>query len=117
MTIELRNRVSLRRPRGVVPRIMWTVLLGLMFLVLSGCASMKQAGEDCRKSESAIKTELGVDAMVNAHTSSINGVSTVVVSVKLKTPLPGDAGAIKGKVEDIVNRSFRAHVNRVDLAF
>ena len=47
--------------------------------------------------------------------SGMSGKKTLV-TVKLKTTPTGDAVSIKSKVEDIVNHTFRSHVDRVDVA-
>jgi hypothetical protein len=69
--------------------------------------------EDGKRTEAAIRSELGVDSSVSVHI--FNG--RTMVTAKLKSTPPGDAAAVKSKVTDIVNRNFHAKVERVDAAF
>ena len=79
-------------------------------LLISGCHGFVEPIEDAKNTESAIKTELGVDATVGVRVASGMSGKKTLVTVKLKTTPTGDAAAIKSKVEDIVNHTFRSHV-------
>jgi hypothetical protein len=73
---------------------------------------MKQAFADCKATESAIHSELGVDSVCSVRT--VNGHTSV--TARLKSTPPGEAAAVKSKVTDIVTRTFHAKVERVDVA-
>jgi len=77
------------------------------------CGGFRESLEDSKRATSALKSELGLDAqvsfrVVNGHTS---------VAVRLATPPSGDAATAKRTIVDVVNRSFRAKVDRVDVSF
>jgi hypothetical protein len=80
---------------------------------LVACGSLKEGLEDTKRTSSALKTELGLDAQVGFRT--VNGHTTV--SVQLATPPVGDAATAKAQITDVVNRSFRTKVERVDVVF
>jgi len=87
------------------------LLVGTIFL--GGCGSLKEGLEDSKRTTAALKSELGFDAQVyfrtaNGHTS---------VTVQLASPPSGDAATAKHNIEDVVNRNFRAKVERVDVSF
>ena len=103
---------SMRRSL-VVALAAFTIALCLVTL---GCGGFTEAREDAKNTESAIKTELGVDATVGFRVASGMSGRKTLVTVKLKTTPTGDAVSIKSKVEDIVNHTFRSHVDRVDVA-
>ena len=84
-------------------------------LVGAGCG-LREANEDANRTEAEIKTTLGVDAAVNFRVRAGGGGKNTVVIVRLKSTPPGDAASIKAKVNDIVNHTFRSHVDRVDVA-
>lgn len=62
---------------------------------------------------SALKTELGVDARVYFRT--VNGHTSV--AVQLASPPSAEAAAAKRNISDVVNRNFRAKAERVDVSF
>jgi len=59
------------------------------------------------------QSELGLDAQVSVRT--MNGHTSV--GVRLAAPPTGDAAAAKAQITDVVNRSFRAKVERVEISF
>ncbi len=83
----------------------------------AGCG-LKTGREDSKKTEEAIKSELGIDARINfrTFTSTANGTRTIV-TVSLGEPPVGDAREFKAKVSQIVERNFRSQVDRVEIAF
>jgi hypothetical protein len=91
--------------------------LGAWFLAgtifLAGCGSLKEGMEDSKRTTAALKSELGVDARVSVRT--VNGHTSVVV--QLASPPAGDAAEAKRKIVDVVNRNFRAKVERLDVSF
>ncbi len=87
------------------------VLAGTIFL--SGCGTLKEGLEDSKRTTSALKSELGLDARVSFRT--VNGHTSV--AVQLASPPSGDAAAAKRTIADVVNRNFRAKVERVDVSF
>ncbi len=100
--------------RSVV--VVIAALVVALCLVTIGCRGFTEPIEDSKNTERAIKTELGVDAAVTFRIASGIGGRTTVVTVRLKTTPTGDAASIKSKVGDIVNHTFRSHVDRVDVA-
>jgi hypothetical protein len=88
----------------------WMVIFSIG---LVSCGALKEGLEDSKRTSSALKSELGVDAQVGFRT--VNGHTTV--SVHLATPPAGDAAAAKAQISDVVNRSFRTKVERVDVSF
>ena len=87
------------------------LLAGTIFL--SGCGSLKEGLEDSKRTTAALKSELGVDARLSFRT--VNGHTSV--AVQLASPPSGDAAALKRNITDVVNRNFRAKVERVDVSF
>jgi len=87
------------------------LLAGTLFL--GGCGSLKEGLEDSKRTTAALKSELGVDARVSFRT--VNGHTSV--AVQLAAPPSGDAATAKRNIEDVVNRNFRAKVERVDVSF
>ena len=91
-------------------------LVGTLLLALSlsglGCG-LKESVEDTRRVSTGLKSELGLDAQVSLK--SKNGY--MVVTVRLTTPPSGDAATAKRNIVDVVNRNFRAKVDRVDVSF
>jgi len=87
------------------------LLAGAIFL--GGCGSLKEGLEDSKRTTAALKSELGVDARVSFRT--MNGHTSV--AVHLVSPPSGDAATAKRNIEDVVNRNFRAKVERVDVSF
>jgi hypothetical protein len=85
-------------------------------LMCAGCGGFGEAREDSKNTESAIKAELGIDATVTFRMMSGTAGKKTFVTVKLKTTPTGDAASLKSKVDDIVNHTFRSHVDRVDVA-
>ena len=80
---------------------------------LGACSGFKQSIEDSGRTTTALKSELGVDARVSFNTVS----GHTFVAVHLASPPSGDAAATKSKITDIVNKTFRAKVERVDVSF
>jgi hypothetical protein len=80
---------------------------------LGGCGGLKEGLEDSKRTTAALKTALGVDARVSFRT--VNGHTSV--AVQLASPPSGDAAAAKRDITDVVNRNFRAKVERVDVSF
>jgi hypothetical protein len=80
---------------------------------LVACGSLKEGLEDTKRTSSALKSELGLDAQVGFRTT--NGHTTV--SVQLAAPPVGDAATAKAQITDVVNRSFRTKVERVAVVF
>jgi len=80
---------------------------------LAACGSLKEGLEDSKRTTSALKSELGLDAQVSFRT--MNGHTSV--GVRLAAPPAGDAAAAKAQITDVVNRNFRAKVERVDISF
>jgi uncharacterized lipoprotein YajG len=87
------------------------LLAGTIFL--AGCGSLKEGLEDSKRTTAALKSELGVDASVSFRT--VNGHTSV--AIQLASPPSGDAAAAKRNISDVVNRNFRAKVERVDVSF
>jgi len=69
--------------------------------------------EDSKRTTAALKAELGMDAQISFRT--VNG--HTAVAVQLAAPPSGDAAAVKRSITDVVNRNFRAKVERVDVSF
>jgi len=88
----------------------WLLILAIGF---SACGGFKDSMEDSKRATSALKSELGLDAQVSFRT--MNGHTSV--GVRLTTPPQGDAGVAKRNITDVVTRSFRAKVERVDISF
>jgi hypothetical protein len=101
--------------RRFVMRFAGLTIFALLAIFFAGC-SLKQGLADARVTESAIKTELGVDASVSFRTFSGSGGTKHFVAVHLQSMPAGDAAAIKTQVTDIVRRSFHVHVDRVDVS-
>ena len=80
---------------------------------LAACGALKDGLEDSQRTTSALKSELGLDAQISFRTT--NGHTSV--GVRLAAPPTGDAAAAKAQISDVVNRSFRAKVERVDISF
>jgi hypothetical protein len=88
----------------------WAVILSLG---LVACGTLKEGLEDSKRTESALKSELGLDARVGFNTT--NGHTTV--NIRLAAPPTGDAAAAKAQISDVVNRSFRGKVEHVFVSF
>jgi hypothetical protein len=80
---------------------------------LVACGALKEGLEDSKRTSSALKSELGLDAQVGFRT--VNGHTTV--SVRLATPPAGDAATAKTQITDVVDRSFRTKIERIDVSF
>jgi hypothetical protein len=80
---------------------------------LSACGGLKQSFEDSKRATTALKSELGIDARISFRTT--NGHTTV--AVQLSAPPSGDAAVTKRNITDVVNKNFRAKVERVDIMF
>jgi hypothetical protein len=89
--------------------------VGLLLLStqLAACDGFKESLEDSAGATRALKAELGLDAQVSFRT--MNGHTSV--AVHLVTPFTGDAATVKGQITDVLNRSFRAKVEHVDVSF
>jgi hypothetical protein len=88
--------------------------IGLLLLPfgVTGCG-LKDALQDSKRTERALKSELGLDAKVgvnitNGHTS---------VAVRLPTAPAGDAAEAKRAISDVVTRACHLKVERVDVSF
>jgi len=90
-------------------KITWLLWLAL---AVSACG-LKESLEDVKRTDAAIKTELGLDA----HTSweSTNGHGHV--QVRLAAAPPGDATLAKRDIAAIVTRTFRSRVEQVEVAY
>ena len=118
MVLQAPNRPTVGRPFWCSLSLMRTrdglgtwLLVGT--ILMSGCGSLKEGMEDSQRTTAALKTELGVDARVSFRT--VNGHTGV--AVQLASPPSGDAAVAKRNISDVVNRNFRAKVERVDLSF
>jgi ABC-type glycerol-3-phosphate transport system substrate-binding protein len=80
---------------------------------LSACTALKEGMEDSQRTSSALKSELGLDALVIFRT--INGHTTV--DVRLATPPAGNAATAKAQITDVVTRNFRVKVEHVNVSF
>jgi hypothetical protein len=112
-----RNAVPIRW--SPVQRSIVAVLAAFVIAVCplaSGCRGFTEPIEDSKNTENAIKSELGVDATVTFRINAGMSGKRTVVTVRLKTAPAGDAASIKSKVDDIVNHTFRSHVERVDVS-
>ncbi len=69
--------------------------------------------EDSYRAGGNLKSELGLDSQVVFRT--FNGHTTV--TVRLLKPPAGDAAKAKEQITEIVNKSFRGKVERVDVVF
>jgi hypothetical protein len=101
--------------------VMWRAARGIslaLLVALTSCADFRADGEDAKKTEADIKSELGVDSQVGFTTfSSTRGGNRLSVVAHLKSPPGGDITAVKAKVSAIVARDFRAHVDGVTVTF
>ena len=88
----------------------WIVIFSIG---LAACGALKEGMEDSQRTASALKSELGLDAQVSFRTT--NG--HTAVGVRLAAPPAGDAATAKAQITDVVNRSFRTKVERVDVSF
>jgi hypothetical protein len=89
------------------------ILLFVLSLGVGACGGFKESIEDSKRATSALKSELGLDAQVSFKT--VNGHTSV--GVRLATPPAGDAAAAKRSITEVVTRSFRTKVERVDVSF
>jgi hypothetical protein len=108
----MKNERSLRprKAQGWLVRVLAVAVLALS-TGLVGCSDIKQVIEDTERARTALKTELGVDS--NVHFNWTNG--RHIVSVRLGSVPAGQSNEVKRKVEDVVRRTFRAKVDRVDV--
>jgi hypothetical protein len=81
--------------------------------LLIACTEMAQALADAKRTETAIKTEIGVDSTVSAH--DVDG--HVTVRAKLKAAPPASVGDVDEKVTKIVLKTFHCRVGRVDVSY
>ena len=113
--VQCRMMASLTEKRLVLAlRVVIALFLAINLLA---CGGLKEAGEDARSTEAAIKADLGLDAAVSYSSFSGTGGTKVRVTVRLKSLPTGDAAETKTKVVDIVNRNFRSHVDSVAVSF
>lgn len=88
-----------------------------MPVCLSACGDLKNGLADSKRSQTDIKSELGVDSEVNFREFTGSKGKTTTVTVHLDSVPPGDVAAIKASVTTIVTRDFRAHVDKVVVSF
>lgn len=79
--------------------------------------NLKNNFEDAKRSEAALKSEMGLNATVTFGAYSGTNGQRTVVSVQLKDPPAGDPAALKARISQVVARTFRARVDRVTVAF
>jgi len=88
--------------------------IGLLLMSLGASAcGLKDAWQDVKRSQSALKSELGIDAKVgvditNGHTS---------IAVRLPAAPAGDAAEAKRAIAAVVTRACHSKVERVDISF
>ncbi len=92
----------------------WASLL-VAAIALTGCGQFKELSAESIATRNAIRTELGVDAQVAFRSFSGTSGKKVFVSVRLSSTPPGEAAAIKMRVESIVKSHFKEPVDRVDV--
>ncbi len=94
-----------------------TVIALALCLATTGCG-LKAGYEDSKKTEVAIKDELGIEARVQFRTltSSANGTHTLV-TVIVREPQAGDGREFRATIVEIVKRTFRSKVDRIDVVF
>lgn len=89
----------------------------LIIVSLSACGDLKNGLADSKRSQTDIKSELGVSSEVNFREFTGTKGKTTTVTVHLDTVPPGDVAAIKASVTAIVTRDFRSHVDNVIISF
>lgn len=100
-------------PRAPLQRQVRALVIALSVAV-AACGGFKENIEDSARTTSALKSELGFDAQVLFET--MNG-SHTTVTVRLSKPPIGEAATVRTQITDVVNRSFRNKVERVELVF
>jgi hypothetical protein len=86
-------------------------------LALSACSDFRADGEDAKKCEADLKSELGLDGKVGFRAFSGTKGSRLYVTVQLAAPPSGDAASVKAKITALVSREFRAHVDQVSVGY
>jgi hypothetical protein len=89
----------------------------LLAIGLVSCVNFKNDAEDAKKAQTAIKAELGIDSSVAFRSTVGTQGATLAVVVHMNQTPSGNVAALKSSVSDIVNRSFRAHVDKVAIDF
>jgi hypothetical protein len=84
-------------------------------LVVVAAACANQA--DSLACEKAIGSELGVGSMVTVNTFSNSHGKRTVVIVQLTSIPHGEPDATRASVSAIVKRTFREHVDQIDVRF
>jgi hypothetical protein len=92
-----------------------TRALALALAVEASCGLLPANLEDAVKTRADIKTALGVDSKVSAHTAKRDGRTRLFVQVNLLSPVPGDAARVREDVTRIVERDFRTHVDEITI--
>lgn len=90
--------------------------VGIGMLLLSfgvGACGLKDAWQDVKRTQSALKAELGIDARVAIDIT--NGVTSV--AVRLPNAPAGDAAEAKRAIADVVTHACHLKVDRVDISF
>jgi hypothetical protein len=90
--------------------------MGIGLLILSfglGACGLQDAWQDTKRTESALKSELGINARVGVNIT--NGHTTV--AVRLPAAPAGDAAEAKRSITDVVTRACHLKVERVDISF
>jgi hypothetical protein len=101
------------RARTSIARFARRLVVGLsLLLTVAACASIKEDTEDAKKARAAIKAELGYDSLVMFQTEEGGKVN---VNVLLPRKPAEDPTEIKRKVSAVVAKSFRNHVDAVDV--
>jgi hypothetical protein len=90
-----------------------TSLALLPFSLAFSAPGLRDALQDKRRAESALKSELGIDAFVtvyidNGHTS---------VAVRLPSPPSGNAADVKRAVTAVVIDACHLNVEHVDISY
>lgn len=96
-----------------------TVLLSSLLalsLACGACTELKERGQDASQAAAAIRREVGTEASVGFQVFHGTGGRRLIVNVKLANTPPGDAQQLKAKITEIVQKSFREHVDQVNIA-
>jgi hypothetical protein len=102
---------------NIVRAILIALCLCAAPVACNSVGSFKEAVQDSRKTESDLKTELGIDSHVGFTTTSGTNGTKAFVTVHLTSTPSGDVAALKRKVTEIVTRDFRSNVDGVQLQF
>jgi len=88
--------------------------IGVVLLSLGlGACGLRQAWQDHQRAESALKSELGLDANVSVNIT--NGHASV--AVRLPGAPVGDAADAKRAITDVVTRACSLKIERVDVSY